>query len=84
MGIMLVILCFPSTPGPQVAAMNYTSVVLGGVMLLAMGWYYFPVYGGVHWFRGPAFNVEDKTGSAGHEGSIMEKTVEISKEDGAL
>ena len=32
-------------------------------MLLAMAWYYFPVYGGVHWFRGPTFNVEEKTSS---------------------
>lgn len=60
---MLVILCFPPSPNPDVATTNYTSVVLGGVMLLAMAWYYFPVYGGVHWFRGPTFNVEEKTSS---------------------
>ena len=51
--------------------MNYASVVLGGVMLLAIGWYYFPVYGGVHWFRGPTFNVE-RMDSVGHEGSVPE------------
>ena len=42
-------------------------------MFLAMMWYYFPVYGGVHWFQGPTFNVEEKTPSrtsVGDEGSV--------------
>ncbi|KIJ63944.1 hypothetical protein HYDPIDRAFT_91196 [Hydnomerulius pinastri MD-312] len=56
---MMVVLCFPSTPLPQATDMNYTSVVLGGVMTLAMIWYYFPVYGGVHWFQGPVSNMND-------------------------
>ena len=38
--------------------MNYTVVVLGGVLLLSIIWYYFPVYGGVHWFTGPVRNVD--------------------------
>ncbi|KAI9568298.1 amino acid/polyamine transporter I [Boletus coccyginus] len=71
---MLVILCFPSSPNPDVTTMNYTSVVSGGVMFLAMMWYYFPVYGGVHWFQGPTFNVEEKIPSGrtsvGDEGSV--------------
>jgi hypothetical protein len=37
--------------------MNYTIVVLGGVLFLSLVWYYFPVYGGVHWFKGPIANV---------------------------
>ena len=37
--------------------MNYTVVVLGGVLILSLVWYYFPVYGGVHWFTGPVPNV---------------------------
>jgi hypothetical protein len=28
--------------------MNYTVVVLGGVLILSIAWYYFPKYGGVH------------------------------------
>ena len=63
MFFMLVILCFPSSPNPDVTTMNYTSVVLGGVMSLAMVWYYFPVYGGIHWFQGPTFNIEETTPS---------------------
>jgi hypothetical protein len=37
--------------------MNYTVVVLGGVLLLSVIWYYFPKYGGVHWFKGPVANI---------------------------
>jgi hypothetical protein len=37
--------------------MNYTVVVLGGIMVLSVLWYYFPVYGGVHWFTGPVSNI---------------------------
>jgi hypothetical protein len=38
--------------------MNYTSVVLGGVLILSLLWFYLPVYGGVHWFKGPVRTVE--------------------------
>lgn len=37
--------------------MNYTVAVIGGGLLLALGYYYFPVYGGVHWFTGPVNTV---------------------------
>ena len=77
MVFMLVILSFPTSPDPQASTMNYTSVVLGGVMFLAVAWYYFPVYGGVHWFRGPMFTVEDKSESMGNDGSVEGKLVEI-------
>ena len=29
---------------------------MGGTLLFALAWYYCPVYGGVHWFRGPISN----------------------------
>ncbi|KAJ3803869.1 amino acid/polyamine transporter I [Lentinula aff. lateritia] len=51
---MSVILLFPAEPnlsGP--ATMNYTALVMGGVMLFSTAYYFFPVYGGVHWFKGP-------------------------------
>jgi len=48
---------FPTTPQTSVSEMNYTVVVLGGVMILSVIWYYFPVYGGVHWFTGPVSNI---------------------------
>ena len=55
------IFLFPTTMATDVADMNYTVVVLGGVLILSLIWYYFPVYGGVHWFTGPVPNVD------GHE-----------------
>lgn len=38
--------------------MNYSVVVIGGIMFLSLLWYYFPKYGGVHWFKGPISNIE--------------------------
>lgn len=55
---MSIVLLFPTTPQTNAAGMNYSVVVIGGVILLALGWYYFPKYGGVHWFNGPIRNVE--------------------------
>jgi hypothetical protein len=55
---MTVVLMFPSAPYPTAMTMNYTSVVFGGVLLLSVGYYYLPTYGGVHWFRGPIANVD--------------------------
>lgn len=49
---------FPSTPQTSVADMNYTVVVLGGIMILSLVWYYFPKYGGVYWFTGPVPNID--------------------------
>ncbi len=48
-----VIVFFPSVPGPSANEMNYATVVLGGVLLLALLYYFFPRYGGRHWFQGP-------------------------------
>lgn len=53
MFFMGVVLLFPATPSTDVADMNYTVVVLFGSLFLSLVWYYFPVYGGVHWFEGP-------------------------------
>ncbi|KDQ54538.1 hypothetical protein JAAARDRAFT_135209 [Jaapia argillacea MUCL 33604] len=64
MTFMGVVFLFPSTPQTDSASMNYTVVVLGGVMILSLAWYYFPVYGGVHWFTGPIPTVESETGSS--------------------
>ncbi|KAJ7635804.1 amino acid/polyamine transporter I [Mycena polygramma] len=58
MAFMTVVLTFPTAPDPSAQTMNYTAVVLGGVLLLALCYYYFPRYGGVYWFRGPVANVD--------------------------
>jgi hypothetical protein len=67
MAFMGINFLFPSTPQTTVQDMNYTVVVLGGVLILSIIWYYVPVYGGVHWFTGPVANVgmgESDSGSA--------------------
>ncbi|KAF7347019.1 putative amino-acid permease C11D3.08c [Mycena venus] len=63
MWFMTVVLMFPTAPDPVAQTMNYTVVVMGGVSLLALGYYYFPKYGGAHWFKGPVSNVEFDHGS---------------------
>ena len=57
MAFMTIVFFFPTSPGADVTSMNYTVVVLGGILLLSIAWYYFPVYGGVHWFTGPVPNI---------------------------
>ena len=74
---MNVVFLFPATPDTSVTNMNYTVVVLGGVFTLSIVWYYFPVYGGVHWFTGPVRNI-----SVGDEGSSP--SIDVTKEVGQI
>ena len=53
MALTSIVFFFPTTKLTGASDMNYTVVVLGGVLILCLVWYYFPVYGGVHWFEGP-------------------------------
>jgi amino acid transporter len=57
MVFMGTVFLFPTTPQTSVQEMNYTVVVLGGTLLLSVIWFYFPKYGGVHWFKGPIANI---------------------------
>jgi amino acid transporter len=57
MTFMSMVFLFPASPQTDTANMNYTVVVLGGVIALSLVWYYFPKYGGVHWFTGPVSNI---------------------------
>jgi len=34
----------------------------GGTLLLSVLYFYFPVYGGVHWFNGPVSTIKDGAG----------------------
>ena len=58
MTFMGVVFLFPATPGVGVGDMNYTVVVLGGVLILSLAYYYFPKYGGKNWFTGPVQTVD--------------------------
>ncbi|OJT12376.1 hypothetical protein TRAPUB_11078 [Trametes pubescens] len=66
----VVMLAFPTAPGPTADKMNYMIVVFGGWIALCLVYYYFPVYGGVHWFNGPQTTV----GRAGRRRSPSEET----------
>ncbi|KAF8874578.1 amino acid/polyamine transporter I [Gymnopilus junonius] len=61
MAFIIIILLFPLNPGPTPATMNYTIVVVGGTLTLSTVYYFFPVYGGRHWFSGPVRNIDDKS-----------------------
>jgi len=69
MAFMDIVFFFPTTPQTSVLNMNYTVVVLGGMLVSSIIWYYFPVYGGVHWFTGPVPNV----GKLGEESLSMSR-----------
>ncbi|KAG6844195.1 hypothetical protein H0H87_009023 [Tephrocybe sp. NHM501043] len=66
MTLMSTVFFFPTTPSTDALDMNYTVVVLGGILLLSVIWYYFPKYGGVHWFTGPVPNIDDVIKSEFH------------------
>lgn len=71
MSFTSIIVMFPATPKTSPDEMNYTIVVLGAVLGLALAYYVFPKYGGRYWFRGPIKNIdaamlralEDKAGT---------------------
>ena len=79
MTLMDIVFFFPTTPQTDVGNMNYTVVVLGGILFLSVVWYYFPVYGGVHWFTGPVPNVGKLSGEAASStrGSVEKKRADI-------
>ncbi|KAJ7227655.1 APC amino acid permease [Mycena rebaudengoi] len=72
MCFMAVVLLFPAAPAPAPQTMNYTVVVLFGVWFLAIGYYYLPYYGGMHWFEGPISTVQEE--GAEKDSAMEEKT----------
>ena len=88
---MFIVFLFPSDPAPAAPDMNYTIVVMGGIMALSLIYYYFPKYGGVNWFTGPVRtvpktpsdsgsikdSVEEKKGDAGSVANAREAREEI-------
>ena len=73
MVFMTIIFMFPTSPGANVTSMNYTVVVLGGVLLLSLAWYYFPVYGGVYWFTGPVPNIDREPKEAESDATSVDR-----------
>lgn len=60
---MIIVFLFPAIPDPTSHSMNYTVVVLGGTLILSLGYYFFPKYGGRHWFTGPIETIRDPDSS---------------------
>ncbi|KAL1746178.1 amino acid permease-domain-containing protein [Schizophyllum fasciatum] len=79
MTFMIVVFLFPADPAPEAPTMNWSVVVVGGVLLLSLGYYYLPVYGGTHWFTGPVSTIENH-GPDIHEHDDAEKRGEAGKE----
>ena len=88
MAFMDIVFLFPTMPHTNTKDMSYTIVVLVGVLVLSVVWYYFPVYGGVHWFTGPVRNlgIDDAAEDASSNSSsvarqvgmvVVEKRVEV-------
>lgn len=73
-----IVFLFPADLAPAVEDMNYAVVVMGGVMIGSLIWYWFPKYGGVNWFEGPVATVEvlDKPQFPAGDGESIEKTTE--------
>lgn len=80
MTFMNVVFLFPATPSTTVTDMNYTVVVLGGVLTLSIVWYYFPVYGGIHWFTGPVRNINGGDEGCSSNTGVTKEVGEVSVE----
>jgi len=79
MTFMNVIFLFPTAPDSDAADMNYCIVVIGGVVVLSLAYYYFPKYGGYAWFQGPVRNVDQPEAAGDREKS---ETISTSSRDG--
>lgn len=64
MCFITVVFLFPAEPTPGVSNMNYAVVVMGGVMIGSLIWFYFPKYGGIHWFEGPISTIDVADGGS--------------------
>ncbi|KAI6163157.1 amino acid permease-domain-containing protein [Pisolithus thermaeus] len=51
-------------PSPSATTMNYTVVVLGGILGVSLVWYYLPIYGGIRWFIGPVPHIGKRDGDS--------------------
>jgi hypothetical protein len=64
---MIVVFMFPAIPDTTSHSMNYTVVVLGGTLMISLGYYFFPKYGGRYWFTGPVETIRDSEEPASHD-----------------
>jgi hypothetical protein len=74
MTFAIVILLFPTTPTPAASDMNYTVAVTGGVVVLSLAYYFFPVWGGRYWFKGPVRTIAGSGTTTMVEGDLEGKS----------
>ncbi|KAK0433562.1 amino acid/polyamine transporter I [Armillaria borealis] len=67
--LMMVVFIFPAAPAPVAESMNYTVVVVGGIITLATAYYF---VSGRFWFTGPVITVAD-----GSEGKRSDEKLSI-------
>lgn len=69
--LIIPVLCFPAVKGKDLndLNMNYTCLIYGGVMFLALLWY---AVDARHWFKGPRINVEHLIHTQAVEGKDTE------------
>lgn len=79
---VILIMMFPTSVDPTAQQMNYTVAVFGGWILLCIVYYYLPVYGGVHWFKGPIANVPVEPGTPVEKVSVDGR--DEKKEEGSV
>ena len=77
MTFMSIVFFFPATPAVGAGDMNYTVVVLGGVLILSLGYYYFPKYGGRNWFTGPVTTIDAQSITPGVDGDREKEDVAV-------
>ncbi|KAF5341483.1 hypothetical protein D9758_013939 [Tetrapyrgos nigripes] len=79
---MIMVFLFPASPVPNAQTMNYTTVVVGGTMILSSVYYFFPKYGGRYWFHGPVHTIDVDDGvrkdSQNGSGSIEKQNTKSS------
>jgi len=61
--------------------MNYTVAVVGGVLTLSVVWFYFPKYGGVHWFQGPVRNIGVEKSGDDSSPEVCQKGNEVAQSE---
>ncbi|KAF9002347.1 hypothetical protein BDQ17DRAFT_542161 [Cyathus striatus] len=76
MVFIIIVFFFPAAPNPEASNMNYTVVMLRGTIVLSIIYYYFPKYGGMHWFKGPIANIDvsESTVANDSEQDVTDKT----------
>lgn len=72
-----VVLSFPNDPGPTPQDMNYTALVIGGWIFLCLAYYFFPVYGGMYWFKGPVSNLKATVEDSSSSVNVEEKEISV-------